>query len=139
MHPQEAEIVRRVFRRYVEDGLSIGAMARDLTADQIPTRRGAPQWERSVVWGMLRNPAYTGQAAYRKTQAVSRQRPTKQANDHGFYPKHVHSSARQRPREEWLCIAVPRSISPSLFARAARRLEANKKHAPRNNKRYQYL
>ena len=139
IHPQEADIVRRVFKLYVDEGLSIGAIARELTADHIPTRRGAPQWERSVVWGMLRNPAYTGEAAYRKTQAVSRRRPTKQANDHGFYPKHVHSSSRQRPRDEWLLIAVPRIVSPQVFERAGRQLELNKKHAPRNNKRYQYL
>ena len=139
IHPPEAAIVRRVFKLYVNEGLSIGAIARALSADDIPTRRGAPQWERSVVWGMLRNPAYTGQAAYRKTQAVTRQRPTKQANDHGFYPKHVHSSSRQRPRDEWLMIAVPQIISPRLFERTARRLELNKKHAPRNNKRYEYL
>jgi len=139
IHPQEADVVRRVFNLYVDEGLSIGAIARVLTADHIPTRRGAPQWERSVVWGMLRNPAYTGQAAYRKTQAVSRQRPTKQANDHGFYPKHVHSSSRQRPQDEWFFISVPRLISSPLFERASRRLEVNKKHAPRNNKRYEYL
>jgi len=139
IHPQEADIVRRVFTLYVDEGLSIGAIARALTADHLPTRRGAPQWERSGVWGMLRNPAYTGQAAYGKTQAVSRQRATKQAHDHNSYPKHVHSSARPRPRDEWLFIAVPRIISPSRFERAARQLERNKKHAPRNNKRYPYL
>ena len=139
IHPREADVVRRVFQLYVNEGLSIGAIAKALTADHIPTRRGAPQWERSVVWGMLRNPAYTGQAAYRKTQSVSRKRPTKLANDHGFYPKHVHSSSRQRPREDWLIISVPRIISPRLFERAARQLELNKKHAPRNTKRYQYL
>ena len=139
IHPEEADIVRRVFKLYIEDGLSIGAIAKDLTADHIPTRRGARQWERSVVWGMLRNPAYSGQAAYRKTQAVSRKRPTKQARDHGFYPKHVHSSTRQRPQDEWLFIPVPRILSPGQFERAARQLETNKKHAPRNNKRYQYL
>jgi site-specific DNA recombinase len=139
IHPQEADIVRRVFTLYVDESLSIGAITRALTADHVPTRRGAPQWERSVVWGMLRNPAYTGQAAYGKTQAVSRQRATKQAHDHSYYPKHVHSSARPRPRDEWLVIAVPQIISQSLFERAARRLETNKKHAPRNNKRYPYL
>ncbi|MFQ5853913.1 MAG: recombinase family protein, partial [Candidatus Binatia bacterium] len=139
IHPQEADIVRRVFKLYVDEGLSIGAIVRALTADHVPTRRGAPQWERSVVWGMLRNPAYTGQAAYRKTQAVPRQRATKQAHDHSYYPKQVHSSARPRPRDEWLCIAVPRIISPNRFERAARRLEANKKHSPRNNTRYPYL
>jgi hypothetical protein len=45
-------MVRRIFTLYVEEGRSIGAMAKYLTAQQIPTRRGAPQWERSVVWGM---------------------------------------------------------------------------------------
>jgi site-specific DNA recombinase len=72
MHPQEADIVRRLFQLYVEEGLSMEAITRHLTAQQIPTRHGAPQWHRSVVWGMLRNPAYQGQAAYRKTQAVAR-------------------------------------------------------------------
>jgi site-specific DNA recombinase len=139
IHPAEADTVRRIFKLSVEDGLSIAAIARQLTAEHIPTRRGAPQWERSVVWGMLRNPAYTGQAAYGKTQAVPRQRATKQANDHGYYPKHVNASSRQRPRDEWHLIDVPRLISPGLFDRAGRRLETNKKRSPRNNKRYPYL
>jgi site-specific DNA recombinase len=139
IHPQEAEIVRRIFTLYVEEGQSIGAIAKHLTAQQTPTRRGAPQWERSVVWGMLRNPAYTGQAAYRKTQSVPRQRPTKLAHEHSYYPKHVNASSRHRPPEEWLFIPVPRVISDSLFARASRQLEANKKLSPRNNTRYPYL
>jgi site-specific DNA recombinase len=139
IHPGEADVVRRIFTLYVEEGLSIGAIARHLTAAHIPTRRGAPQWERSVVWGILRNPAYTGQAAYRKTQVVPRTRPTKQANDYGYYPKHVNSSSRQRPREEWLFIAVPRIISPPVFARAGRQLAANRQRSPRNNTRYPYL
>jgi hypothetical protein len=75
IHPEEAEVVRRIFILYVEEGFSIGTITCHLTAAHIPTRRGAPQWERSVVWGILRNPAYTGQAAYRKTQAVPRTRP----------------------------------------------------------------
>ena len=139
IHPQEADIVRHIFTLYVEEGRSLGAIAKHLTAQQIPTRRGAPQWERSVVWGMIRNPAYTGQAAYRKTQSVPRQRPTKLAHDHRYYPKHVNASSRHRPPEDWLFIPVPRIISDPLFARAGRQLEANKKLAPRNNTRYPYL
>jgi site-specific DNA recombinase len=139
VHPQEADIVRRIFQLYVEEGLSMEAIARYLTAQQLPTRHGAPQWHRSVVWGMLRNPAYMGQAAYRKTQAVARHRPTKAAHDHRYYPKVVHSSARQRPKTDWLFIPVPRIISPHLFARARRQLEANKRQAARHNTRYEYL
>jgi site-specific DNA recombinase len=85
MHLQEADIVRRIFQLYVEEGVSMEAIARYLTAQQIPTRHGAPQWHRSVVWGRLRNPAYKEQAASRKTQAVARNRPTKAAHDHHYY------------------------------------------------------
>jgi site-specific DNA recombinase len=139
IHEREAAVVQRVFQLLVNEQQSIGAIARRLTTDQIPTRRDVGRWERSVVWAMLRNPAYTGQAAYRKTEVVERKRPTKQARDHTFYPKHVHSSTRDRPREDWIRIPVPALISEAVFERAHARLEANKRFSPRNNKRYEYL
>jgi site-specific DNA recombinase len=55
---EEAEIVRSVYRLYVEDGLSINAIARWLNDHQIPTRKRISLWERSTIWAMLRNPAY---------------------------------------------------------------------------------
>ncbi len=139
IHEREAAVVQRVFQLLVNEQQSIGAIARRLTAEQIPTRRDVGRWERSVVWAMLRNPAYTGQAAYRKTEVVERKRPTKQARDHSFYPKHVHSSTRDRPREDWIRSPVPALISEAVFERAHERLEANKRFSPRNNKRYEYL
>ena len=139
IHEREAAVVQRVFQLLVNEQQSIGAIARRLTAEQIPTRRDVGQWERSVIWAMLRNPAYTGQAAYRKTEVVERKRPTKQARDHSFYPKHVHSSTRDRPQEDWIRIPVPALINEEVFQRAHARLEANKRFSPRNNKRYEYL
>ncbi len=139
IHEREAAVVQRVFQLLVNEQQSIGAIARHLTAEQIPTRRDVGQWERSVIWAMLRNPAYTGQAAYRKTEVVERKRPTKQAREHSFYPKHVHSSTRDRPQEDWIRIPVPALISEEVFQRAHERLEANKRFSPRNNKRYEYL
>ncbi|WP_239342358.1 recombinase family protein, partial [Frankia sp. CiP3] len=32
-----------------------------------PTRTGKNRWDRSVIWGMLRNPAYVGKAVFGKT------------------------------------------------------------------------
>ena len=52
---KEAEVVRNVFKLYIEDGLSINAIARWLNAHEIPTRKGTSRWERSTVWAMLRN------------------------------------------------------------------------------------
>jgi site-specific DNA recombinase len=54
--------VRRVFELYSVEGLSIGAIARLLNEQAIPTCKQRGRWERSTVWGMLRNPAYKGQA-----------------------------------------------------------------------------
>jgi site-specific DNA recombinase len=131
--------VRRVFHLYTLERKSIGAVARVLNADEVPTRHRMGKWERSTIWGMLKNPAYMGQAAYRKTQSVPRTRVTKLARDHGFYPKHVNSSSRDRDKEEWIYISVPQIVSEKVFARAQRQLEENKKLSPRNNKKYEYL
>lgn len=139
IHEREAEVVKQVFHLLVDQQLSIGAIARKLTQDQVPTRRDVGRWERSVIWAMLRNPAYTGHAAYRKTEAVDRVRPTKQAYDRNFYPKHVHSSVRDRPPEEWITIPVPAIISEEIFQQARERLTENKRFSPRNNKKYEYL
>src|ERR1700693_5826574 len=54
---EQAQIVRRVFDLYCVEGLSIGAIARRLNEQDIPTAKRRGRWERSVVWGMLRNPA----------------------------------------------------------------------------------
>jgi site-specific DNA recombinase len=139
IHEREAEIVKQVFHLLIDQHFSIGAIARKLTQDQIPTRRDVGRWERSVIWEMLRNPAYIGRAAYRKTEVVDRVRPTKQAYDRNFYPKHVHSSTRDRPPEEWITIPVPAIISEELFQQVHARLEENKRFSPRNNKKYEYL
>src|SRR5262244_936545 len=63
----EARVVRRIFEMYTVEGLSIGEITRRLNTERIPTRR-ASRWERSVVWAVLRNPAYRGLACFGKTR-----------------------------------------------------------------------
>jgi site-specific DNA recombinase len=60
----EAEVVRLVYDMYTLKGLSIGAIARLLREMGPPTRHRVTRWERSVVWAMLRNPAYKGVACF---------------------------------------------------------------------------
>jgi len=55
----EAGVVRRVYEMYTVEGLSIGEITRRLNTEGVPARK-ASRWERSVVWGVLRNPAYRG-------------------------------------------------------------------------------
>ena len=67
----EAVLVAEMFRRYADDGASIADLARWLTSENIPTRTGKTRWDRSVVWGMLRNPAYAGPAVFGKTRSCT--------------------------------------------------------------------
>lgn len=139
IHPDEAEVVRQVFRWFTYEKLSIGEIARRLTQRKVPTRRNFGHWERSVIWLMLKNPAYAGKAAYRKTMLVPRMKPTKLARDNAFYPKRPNSSTRDREKSEWITIPVPAIVAEEVFEKAQIQLQENKKLSPRNNKKYEYL
>jgi site-specific DNA recombinase len=137
----EAALVAELFRRYTDDGATIAELTRWLTACGTPTRTGKTRWDRSVVWGMLRNPAYAGTAMFGKTAAVHDQpvalnRVARLAGR--TTPRAVKTV--DRPREAWIAIPVPAIISTETFERAAQRLADNKRFAPRNaNKKVPWL
>src|ERR1700738_2585172 len=127
---EQAAIVRKVYRLYTAGGLSIGAITRKLNEQGVPTRKRISRWERSVVWAMLRNPAYKGTACFNKTKTAKRQRITRPIRLRGGFASR-DSAHHERPREEWIEIAVPPIVTEETFALAAERLQANKDHAPR--------
>src|SRR5712691_10697710 len=65
--PDEARLVRHVFDWVGRDRLTIGEVCRRLTHAGEVTRTGKTVWDRSVVWGMLKHPAYQGTGAFGKT------------------------------------------------------------------------
>ena len=126
----EAKVVRMVFEIYTQQRLSINAIARLLNERQIATRTGKGRWERSTVWGMLRNPAYRGAACYGKTEQRPRQRVTRPLRQRKALPSR-DVGGHERPRAEWIEIAVPALVSEEMFALAQEQLEKNKHHSPR--------
>jgi site-specific DNA recombinase len=130
----EALLVAELFRRYADDGVSIADLTRWLTDERVPTRTGKSRWDRSVVWGMLRNPAYAGHAVFGKTMVVH-QSPglNRRARLEGRGTPRA-SKTVARPREDWVDIAVPAIIPTETFERAGRRLADNKRYASRNTK-----
>ena len=126
-----AEVVRRIFAWYTQELLSIGAIARRLNEERIPTRSGRGLWERSTVWGMLRNPAYQGSACFGKTEICTRQRITRPLRQKGGYSRRS-SSSREKERSQWIEIAVPALVNPATFASAQERLAQNKQRSLRN-------
>jgi site-specific DNA recombinase len=132
--PHEAALVTEMFRRYADDGAAIADLRRWLTAEGVPTRTGKDRWDRSVIWGMLRNPAYAGTAVFGKTQAVHEpaglNRTARMAGR--TVPRQVRTL--DRPKEEWTPIPVPAIVEEETFSRAQQRLADNKRFAARNTK-----
>jgi site-specific DNA recombinase len=126
----EAKVVRTVFEIYTQQGLSINAIARLLNARQMATRTGKGRWERSTVWGMLRNPAYRGTACYGKTELRPRQRITRPLRQRKGLPNR-DSAGHERPRTEWIEVPVPALVSEEVFTWAQEQLEKNRRHSPR--------
>ena len=123
-------MVRRVYQRYTVQYLSIGAIARLLNDKGVPTRKRVSRWCRSMVWAILRNPAYKGTACFGKTEIRPRQRVTRPLRLRGGVANR-NSASHERPREEWIEIPVPAIVSEETFALAQELLTANKTHAPR--------
>jgi site-specific DNA recombinase len=130
----QAALVAELFHRYADDGATIAELARWMGEQGVPTRTGKSRWDRSVIWGMLRNPAYCGRAVFGKTMAVNEspglnRRARLQGRD---TPRAVKTV--DRPREQWVHIPVPAIVDEDTFARVALRLADNKRFAARNSK-----
>jgi len=132
--PHEAAIVTGLFRRYADEGVAIADLARWLASTGVTTRTGKARWDRSTIWGMLRNPAYAGRACFGKTgrldQQASRNRVARLA---GRATGTAYTTV-DRPRGDWLEIDVPALVDEATFERVARRLAGNKKFASRASK-----
>jgi site-specific DNA recombinase len=133
VRPEEAALVQRIFRLYVEGGRAIHAIAALLTAEGIPTpshrkhAMTAGVWHPATIAHVLHNTAYIGTMYEGKTQGL----PGKQNPD----KKTRH---RRVPREEWIPITVPPIIDQATFEAAQVQLERNKSQSRRNHK-HKYL
>ena len=66
IEPEQAEIVRRIYREYLQ-GLSMDKIAAGLEADGILTGAGKTKWHTSTINKILRNEKYIGDALLQKT------------------------------------------------------------------------
>lgn len=134
---EEARIAREMFEWYGVEGVSIGEICRRLKAKGIRTRTGKPSWDRTTVWGMLKNPAYKGSAGFGKTRLGPRKpalRPRR-----GGEQSQRHYSIYPIPEEEQERIAVPAIVSENLFTVVRDRLAENKKHSRQRKRGARYL
>jgi site-specific DNA recombinase len=132
--PHEAAIVAGLFRRYADEGVAIAELARWLGSTGVTTRTGKARWDRSTIWGMLRNPAYAGRACFGKTGRLGQQAGRNRVARLAGRTTGAAYTTVDRPRGDWLEIDVPALVDEATFERVARRLADNKKFASRASK-----
>jgi len=138
INQEEATLVQRIFQMYVYSGLSMNAIARQLTSERIPTQRdrrargpvrklGAGTWHPSSLFALLTNQTYTGVQYYGKT-----------GNSYSLNNPDKKTRHRLKEKETWLAIAVPPLIDQDLFDAAQIRMQHNARMSRRNRK-HEYL
>src|SRR4051794_38269282 len=129
----EAAIVAELFARYADGGVAIGELARWLSGLGVATRTGKPRWDRSTVWGMLRNPAYAGRACFGKTMRTDQTAGLNRTARLAGRATPRHYTVIDRARNDWLEIPVPALVAEDTWQRVQRRLADNKRYATRNS------
>src|SRR5674476_1706298 len=111
---------------------TIAELTRWLSGLGVPTRTGKARWDRSTLWGMLRNPAYAGRACFAKTMRTEQTAGLNRTARLAGRTTPRHYTVIDRDREEWLEIPVPALVTEDTWARVQRRLQDNERVASRN-------
>lgn len=124
---EEAEIVRRIFSRYLV-GHSVAKIIADLEADGIKTVRGHKKWNDGVIRGMLKNEKYIGDALLQKTYIADLfTRQSKKNNGelpqyyvHDCHPAIIDKLTFQRVQEEMARRSSLRKVSAAAKTELAK-------------------
>jgi site-specific DNA recombinase len=125
---EEARIVQQIFDWVGNERVTLGEVCRRLTKTNIPTRRGKPKWDRSVVWGMLKNPAYIGTAIFGRTRRGPWQAGLRDSRGHSGPPRNA-ATPLEVPKAEWTLVPVPALVDQEVFEAVAEQLEENRLRA----------
>ena len=121
-------MVRQVFAWVGRDRQTIGEVGRRLTRAGEVTRTGKTVWDRSMVWGMLNNPASIGTAAFGKTRQDPLRPRLRAQRGRALHPRRAVSTV-DVPAEDWVAIPVPALVAPEVFAAVQAQWQENRRHA----------
>jgi site-specific DNA recombinase len=138
VHLQQAAVVRRIFQWVGAERLSIGQVCKRLKNEGISSPRGKDYWDRSTVWGVLKNPAYKGQAAFGKTH-MGPMRPRLRGGRRRHEQPRNGQSCFDAPAEQWINIAVPAIVEEEMFDAVAQQLEENRRRSRQGRRGARYL
>jgi len=138
LHLPEVSVVQQIFQWVGLERASIGQVCKRLKTQGILSPRGKDYWDRSTVWGILKNPAYKGAAAFGKTQMGPMRRRRRGGRNRHEQPRNGQSCYDLAARE-WSSIPVPAIVNESLFEAVALQLEENQRRSRTGQRAARYL
>lgn len=115
--PEQAEIVRRIYREYLE-GYSMDRIKAGLERDGIPTGSGSKVWYTSTINKILRNEKYIGDALLQKTYTTDFLNKTRvknngimpqyyvEGNHEAIIPKHLFLKVQEELLRRITCVTA---------------------------------
>jgi site-specific DNA recombinase len=135
---EQARVVRQIFAWVGQDRLSMGEVCRRLQQQGIRTATGKSWWDRTTVWGILKNPAYKGTAAYGKTRCGPMRPRLRPQRGDPAQPRRAHSTY-DVPVNERVPIPVPAIVEPTLFDAVQDQLQENRRRQRERRRGARYL
>ena len=136
--PEEAEVVRQMFTWVGVERVSLGEVRRRLKQADVLSPKKKTAWDRSTVWGILKNPAYKGNAAFGKTRSGTLRPRLRAQHGRQLQPRRAVSSF-ERPSEEWTMIPVPALVNPDVYETVQNQLQENRQRARQGQHGARYL
>lgn len=130
VNPFEAEMVKTIFHLFTrkpDSTAGINGIAKYLTEQGVPTKRGAKEWHRQVVRQILMNRAYIGEFYQNRWNCEGML-----ANR--FRDADDRVPLRQRPSEEWIQVPCPPIIDREIFFYVQKLLEESRRRWSGKNK-----
>jgi site-specific DNA recombinase len=134
----QARVVRQIFQWVGAERAGLWEVCRRLQNAGEQTRTGNTRWDRSTVWGILKNPAYKGAAAFGKTRSEAwrgRLRPQKGRPAQPRRPRFRAAVSEQ----DWISIPVPPIVEAELFDSVQEQLRENQRRAQIRRKGSRFL
>lgn len=122
---EEAQLVRQMFHWVGHERSSLGEVVRRVQRSGIPTRSGRARWSPVTIWAMLKNPAYTGNAAYGKRRMGPLLPRLRTQRGAPAQPRRALSSYAV-PSDEWIRVPVPPIVEQDLFDAVQDQLRENR-------------
>lgn len=90
------------------------------------------------MWGILKNPAYKGTAAFGKTRVRPRRQRLMPMRGADSQPRRDYST-ESVDSSEWICVPVPAIVDENLFAAVQQQLQENQRRSRIGQRGARYL